>query len=373
MSGPSVRTADVLAYRLAVQGLENTSDSTGNPNAALDLGVQDTGPDGSAWALALRGASPGSSDVALAWTLRGAPHAYRRTDLAQVRRAVSPVDEADAAKRIFDAAKPLKAAGIPVLDALHRIAGEMADIVSEPTVKGDVSTELARRLPDPYLRYCGVCEATHLYEMPFRLAALYGGLELEPGTSPPVLRRAPELADQPIGPDPDPAGADERLQPLRAFLHLHAPATHAHAAWYLDTPLAAVRRAWPQDAVPVEVGEETRWALEDDLPLLTAPPKPTATALLGPFDGFVQTKDRELLAPDAAARKDLWRTIGRPGAVLHRGSLVGSWRPRTSGRRLDIELRPWGRTSASLLRAVEEAAQRLADFRGRSLGQVTTS
>jgi len=41
--------------------------------------VQGTGPDGSAWALHIRGVdNPLFDDLALAWTLRGAPHAYRR-------------------------------------------------------------------------------------------------------------------------------------------------------------------------------------------------------------------------------------------------------------------------------------------------------
>ena len=50
----------------------------------------------------------------LAWTLRGAPHAYRRSEAAAVAAAVAPWSEADAAKRIFDASKPLRDAGIPV-------------------------------------------------------------------------------------------------------------------------------------------------------------------------------------------------------------------------------------------------------------------
>ncbi len=88
----------------------------------LDYGVQDTGPDGAAWALVLRGAHNSVlEDLVFAWTLRGAPHAYRRSDVPAVAVATAPFSESDAAKRIFDAAKPLKAAGIPALDALQRL------------------------------------------------------------------------------------------------------------------------------------------------------------------------------------------------------------------------------------------------------------
>ena len=38
--------------------------------------------------------------------------------------------------------------------------------------------------------------------------------------------------------------------------------------------------------------------------------------LLGPFDPFLQARDREVVVPDPAHRKDLWRTLGRPGGVL---------------------------------------------------------
>src|SRR6185369_10866046 len=123
----------------------------------LDLGVQNTGPDGAAWALRLRGAAepgPDGRGLALAWTLRGAPHLYRRGDLPAVAVATAPLSEADAGKRIFDAAKPLKAAGIPALDALRTVAGLMAEIVTEPTVKGAMSSALTARVEAPHLRFC---------------------------------------------------------------------------------------------------------------------------------------------------------------------------------------------------------------------------
>ena len=138
----------------------------------LDLGVQDTGgPDAARWALAVRGCHLDADDLLYAWTLRGAPHAYRRQEADQVAAATAPYDQADAAKRIFDASKPLRDAGIDVIDALDTIAGHLREIVVEPTVKGEVSTQLTSRLPDPYLRHCRPCDAIHAYEQPFRLRA----------------------------------------------------------------------------------------------------------------------------------------------------------------------------------------------------------
>ena len=182
----------VLRFRVHAQQLdrEQTGESTTDADV-LDIGVQDTGPDGSMWALDVRGFAPDPGDLFTAWTIRGAPHVYRRAQAAAVATAVAPLSEADAAKRIFDASKPLKEAGIPVLDALDRIAVEMRSVVTKPTVKGDLSGALNARLPEPFQRYCRPCDAIHLYEQPFRLSALRGGLELQPGTSPPVLQRIP--------------------------------------------------------------------------------------------------------------------------------------------------------------------------------------
>ncbi len=73
----------------------------------------------------------------------------------------------------------------------------MRAIVTEPMVKGAVSTALTGRLGEAYLRYCRPCGATHCHEMTFRLGALRGGLELAPGTSPPVCSGSPATVPWP--------------------------------------------------------------------------------------------------------------------------------------------------------------------------------
>lgn len=326
--------------------------------AVLDLGVQDTGPDGARWALEIRGARIDPVDLVLAWTLRGAPHAYRRAEAAGVAAATAPLDEADAAKRVFDASRPLKKAGIPVLDALAHVADEMADIVGRrAVVKGEMSAALTERLDEPYLRWCRPCEATHTYEQPFRIAALQAGLELEPGTSPPVLHRIPGWR----GPAKH---VPEHLDPIRGVLRLLGPATPQQVAGYLDAPVKVVKARWPEDAVPVEVAGETRGVLVDDVDALADPPVVTGTRLLGPFDLFLQGRDRELLVPDEAARKDLWRTLGRPGGILVDGEVVGSWRPRSKGKRLQVAVTTWD--GGAVPPGLEEQAERLAAFRGQA-------
>ena len=350
----------VMNFRVRAQQLDRTAGTLAR-TAVLDIGVQDTGPDGGGWALALRGAKVDAKDLVLLWTVRGAPHLYRRADAGQVALAVEPYSDVDAGKRIFDASKPLKAAGIANLDALDEVAKQMRAIVTRPTVKGDVSTRLTKVMSEPYLRYCRACQATHLYEQPFRLAAFRGGLELQPDTSPPVLQRIPGFKKA--------TRASEKFDLVRGYLRLLGPATPKQVAEFIDAPVKEVQARWPEDVVEVVVGREKRSLLAADEEALDTV-EARVTRLLGPYDLFLQARDRSTIVPDAAHAKELWPVLGRPGAVLVDGELVGSWRPRQSGKSLRVAVRPWRKLSTTVHKGVTEQAERLAAYRGVSLGGV---
>lgn len=346
----------VLNFRVRAQQLDRAAGTLAD-TAVLDLGVQDTGPDGAAWALAIRGVDVDTlsdQDTVMLWTVRGAPHLYRRADVGRIAAAVEPFSDADAGKRIYDASKPLKAAGITNLAALDEVAARMREIVTRPTVKGDVSGAVAKVMPEPYLRFCRPCDTIHLYEMPFRLAALRGGLELAPGISPPVLRRITGFRKA--------AAPGEQFDVVRAYLRLLGPATPKHVAGYLDAPVKDVQAHWPDDVVEVNVGGEKRSLLAADEPALASAGGDT-TRLLGPYDLFLQAKDRSTLVADEARAKQLWPVLGRPGAVLSGGELAGVWRPRKSGKKFTVAVEPWGPMPARVRQAVTEQAERLAAHR----------
>jgi Winged helix DNA-binding domain len=377
----SITRSQVLAFRVRRQQLDR---DTGLPadTAVLDLGAQDTGPDGGRWALANRGVDVSQisdDELVLVWSIRGAPHFYQRSGLRSVAAAVEPFSDADAGKRIFDASRPLKAAGISNLDALDAVAAVMRSVVTRPMVKGEVSTRLTALMDPPYLRFCRPCNTIHLYEMPFRLAALRAGLELEAGTSPPVLRPAPGFTKA--------ARTPQRYDVVRAYLRLLGPATPKQVAAYLDAPVRDVRAHWPDDAIPVTVYGEQRWILSADaesladadslanagsLPNAGVPTSgvATGTRLLGPFDLFLQARDRQTLLADPARAKALWPVLGRPGAVLVNGEITGLWRPRRSGKHLRVQIELWARASAPLRRAITAQAERLAAHRGVPLSGV---
>ncbi|MGY0006916.1 winged helix DNA-binding domain-containing protein [Micromonospora sp. I033] len=353
----------VMNFRVRAQQLDRAAGTLDN-TAVLDVGVQDTGTDGARWALAVRGvdvAALSPEDLILLWTVRGAPHLYRRADAGKVAAAVEPFSDADAGKRIYDAARPLKAAGIGNLAALDEVAAQMRAVVTRPMVKGDVSRRLAEVMPEPYLRFCRPCDATHLYEMPFRLAAVRAGLELQIDTSPPVLQRTAGFKKA--------ATAGDTFDLVRAYLRLLGPATPKHVADYLDAPVKDVKARWPEDVIEVVVDGEARSLLAaDEQALKSADTR--ATRLLGPYDLFLQAKDRATLVPDTAHAKELWPVLGRPGAVLVDGQVVGTWRPRKTGKTLKVAVQPWQTLSATTRDTIVEQAERLAAYRTVSLAGV---
>lgn len=361
----------IVAFRWRTHQLDRAAGSAHDADL-LDFGVQDTGTGGAGWALANRGVDA-AADLLFAWTLRGAPHAYRRADAAAVTVATAPLSEADAGKRIFDAYKPLKAAGTTALESLAAIARHERAIVTGPTVKGELSTRLTPLLDPAQVRPCRPCMTTHSWEQPFRLAALQAGLELAAGTSPPVLRRIAGLRPRPYAVLGD--RAEPRFDVVRNYLRFFGPARMRDAAVYLDVPLADVKAHWPSDAVEVEVTDLPgggRYALAGDLPALAAEQEPDGTVrLAGPYDAYLQLRDRETLVGDEAHRKDLWRMLGRPGAVLVDGEVAGTWRPKASGGKLHVTVDPWYPADPPLTAAITAEAERFATFRNLTLTDLT--
>ena len=71
--------------------------------------------------------------------------------------------------------------------------------------------------------------------------------------------------------------------------------------------------------------------------------------------------------PDAVHAKQLWPVLGRPGAVLVDGELVGAWRPRKSGKKFTVAVQPWGKMPPATRKAITEQAEHLAAYRGIAL------
>lgn len=368
-----VSRSQVLAYRVAAQGLHRYAHAV-DELAVLDIGVQEAMGHPAALAFAARlpadaqlapdavPVGPGR-DLALVWSLRGAPHVHRRAELDRLAAALWPLAEADAAARLNETGPSVKKAGIPALEQYRIAVTEMRAAVAKPTGKGAASTAVSKRLPPAMLRDCRACKARHISDSAMRVASLAAGLELEPGTSPPVLLRRPR------GRVPKRPDLSALAELARRYLTLLGPATVADVADYLEARRADVAQAL-DGALPdlAEVSVDGRTALlpAEQIELLREPPDPDPVRLLGPFDPYLQARDRDLLVPEKAVQKALWPVLGRPGALLVEGEVAGSWRAKSSGKKLTITVATFLPVPRSVRRQLEAEAERVAQVRGAS-------
>lgn len=356
----------VIAYRIAAQGLHREASAV-DELGVLDIGVQEAmgHPASVIFAARVREASaaadaevgPGHA-LALAWTLRGAPHVHHRADLDRVARALWPLSEADATARLNETGPSIAKKGMSALEQFETAVRAMREVVKSPTVKGVVSTEVTKRIPKAMWRDCRPCKTHHISDSAMRAAAPAAGLELEPGTSPPVLLRR-RGARLPKRSDPK-AVAALAMQ----YLTYLGPATDAEFAGYLEARRTDVASAWPDDLDEVSVDGRTAWLPSGRVDALRSAPEPDLVRLLGPFDPYLQARDRNLIVPDKAVHKALWPVLGRPGALLADGEIVGTWRTKSSGAKLTVTVEAFGPLPASVWKAVDQEAERVATVRG---------
>ena len=71
--------------------------------------------------------------------------------------------------------------------------------------------------------------------------------------------------------------------------------------------------------------------------------------------------------PDKSRYKALWPVLGRPGVIFVDGEVLGTWRAKTSGKKLTITLDEFSPVPKD---AVDAEAERVAEVRGLSLAAV---
>ncbi|MEY7971159.1 crosslink repair DNA glycosylase YcaQ family protein [Saccharomonospora xinjiangensis] len=123
------------------------------------------------------------------------------------------------------------------------------------------------------------------------------------------------------------------------YLRLHGPATTSDAAGFVGTTRTTMAGTmWPDDVVEVSMDGRRGAIPADALPALENPPEADVVHLLPPKDPLAQARDRALLVPDPAHRKEVWRVLGNPGTILVGTELAGVWRATKSGDRLELTM-----------------------------------
>lgn len=360
----NVDRARVMAYRAAAQGLTTRARRRPADLPVLDLGVQEYTPGSQRVALAAR-TSAGLTDDRLitVWAARGAPHLHRRADLAALVRQLWPVSDADATARIKSGQIP---EGMRLgIAAFTATAGAFRSVVTRSMPRGEVSTEVSKRVPAELTYYCKTCGAQHIAGNVWQHSGLAGGIEVE--------SRGRDATLAPIaGAPPQPAENEGIGDLIATYLRFLGPATPAEVAKYLGSSTAEIRRVWPGDLAEVQVDGRKRWLPADAVKQLTQAERPSGVRLLPAMDPLLQARDRDLLVPDRAQQKEVWRTLGNPGVLLLDGEVAGVWRAKTAGsRRVDLIVTPFATLAAADRKRIDDEAAHVA--RAREVDEATVA
>jgi hypothetical protein len=168
----------------------------------------------------------------------------------------------------------------------------------------------------------------------------------------------------------DPAEALREI--TRRHLGAFAPATRDDLArWWSVSPAQAGRMLADlgEEAVEVDVEGETYWMLADHTAeAARANPRNVARLLPG-FDQWVIGASRAAPAQlDPQHKARVYRPQGWISPVLLvNGRMEGVWRHERKGRRLIVEVEPFGRLPKWAQAQIEREARRLSDFLGGEL------
>ena len=359
----TVTRAQAVAFRVARHHLHERAEDA---QAAAVVGLQDTPPGTAALALAARAeVSPEALDeLVLVPSIRGAPLAVARDDLAVFTTGLAPPDEEAARTVVGNAWKTLD--GITATEALDRVSEAVQDGLSDGPLPRDAFHQALReRLPKALLWRCRSCDSHHVHPSLWRATGIRGVLAIVGREGRSAVFGAPPKAKR---------VEDPGAELARRFLRAYGPArprlladwagvapSHANALW---------ERAGELAEIEVELEARKAWVLASDVAALADPPKADGVRLLGNLDPLTAGRDRELLVPDAAVRKRIFTVLGGPGTLLVDGGIAGLWRPAKKGARLVVTVEPLGRLSRAAKHALAAEAEHVAPFRGAKTAEI---
>ena len=176
--------------------------------------------------------------------------------------------------------------------------------------------------------------------------------------------------------------ADDSAQRLlRKYLHCYGPASSAGFADWLGASPEQAKRIWHSagdEMEPVNVNNKQLFIHNVDKPALLNPSQPERQLhLLSGHDPYLGLQDRDVILADKARQRQAWQTVSNPGVVLWRGEIVGLWKPKKSGKSLDIDVDLWDAETAvwgdtpALKAQIDESLSEYAAFRQLRLRRVS--
>jgi hypothetical protein len=345
----------VLAFRLARSGLAVRDDRTladaaacpasdfARDAALLALGARADGVSRETYDQAVE-----DGDLVVAHVIRGAIHALAPADFALYGRTLLARDDDELAAQLGRQVQRLAAEkGFAPTSALAEVATATNDALAggRRLDRNGLHEELRARVSPDLMPWCRGCKSHHVAPMLWRYATVKAGVRLDPERR---YRRG------------KPGRTPAAREAVRRFLGFYGPAGSGDFAEWAGLARPHAQRLWDEvtDEL-VEVGGG--WLVPDNLAALDSPPAAEGVRLLPPGDPYLQKPNRALLAPDPELRKRLFRPVGSPGAVLRDGRLAGLWRPKATGKKLEVTVEKLGRLRRADL---EEEAQRVAALRG---------
>jgi hypothetical protein len=169
--------------------------------------------------------------------------------------------------------------------------------------------------------------------------------------------------------EPDEAAADL----ARRYLHTYGPASHAdYAAWLgaAQAPARGLFRRLRPELTPVAVEGWKAFVLAEDADAVASTRPTDGVGLVAHFDPYViGFRPRDPLMGAGLPYSRVSRTAGWISAsVLDGGAVVGTWEPRSNGRKATLEVDLADTLKAGdrkrITRAIEGAAERLGPFLG---------
>ena len=345
----------ILAFRLARSGLTDRGARSLADAAACP--ASDFSRDAALLALAARAddvtreaylEAIDAGDLVVAHVIRGAIHAVTPDDHALYGRALVAHDDAELTAQLGEQVKRLAAEhGFATTDALDEVTAAVAEALEQgPLDKVALHQAMRERVRDELLPWCKGCGSHHVAPMMWRYATVKAGARLD------SERRY--VAGKP-------GRAPAAREAVRRFLRFYGPSTPAGFADWAGLAKPHAQRLWDEVADELTDSDGHGSLLREDVADLDAPPEARGVRFLPPGDPYLQKANRPLLAPDADLRKQLFRPVASPGAVLKDGRLVGLWRAKAKGRKSEVTVEKLARFKRA---DVEDEAQRVAHLRG---------